>query len=398
MDHPERRVRLVLVDGVGMVRGSLPVFTVATPWWPDVAPVVRGARERHGVEITVLRLLETERASPHGGLVTYLAEVAERVTAEPWRGVLDEQPLRVPYARVGGPAADLAWAERELARKGLALTAAEQLRTWNLSSLWRLTAGGRACWLKVVPPFFAHEGALLARLAGHPVPEVLAHEGGRMLLAELPGDDLFEAPPALLPRMVSLMVDLQHVFLGKEAELLALGVADFRATVLTERIGQVVERTASELSRAQRGALEGFVARLPARMSELSSCGIPETLVHGDLHPGNFKGVGDTLNLLDWGDSGVGHPLLDQPAFLEGRSSSVAATVREHWNQIWRALLPGCEPERAARLLAPVAAARQAVVYRQFLDRIEPNEHAYHRAEPAMWLARAADLVEHTEL
>jgi hypothetical protein len=397
MDHPERRVRLVLVDGLGVVLGSLPVFAVASPWWPDVAPVVRGARERHGVEVTVLRLLETERASPHGGLVTYLAEVAERVTAEPWPGVLGEEPLRASYARVGGPAADLSWAEQTLARQGLVLSTADQLRTWNLSSLWRLRAGGRACWLKVVPSFFAHEGALLARLAGCPVPAVLAHEGGRMLLAELPGDDLFEASPTLLPRMVSLMVDLQRAFVGKEAELLALGVADFRAKALTERIGQVVERTASELSHLDRRVLEGFVSRLPARMSELSSCGIPETLVHGDLHPGNFKGVGDTLNLLDWGDSGVGHPLLDQPAFLAGLSMSVAATVREHWSHAWQVLLPGCDPERAARLLAPVAAARQAVIYRQFLDCIEPNEHVYHRADPATWLARAAELVEQTD-
>src|SRR5688572_12916459 len=86
-----------------------------------------------------------------------------------------------------------------------------------------------------------------------------------------------------------------------------------------------------------------------------------------DLHPGNFRGVGDALNLLDWGDSGVGHPLLDQPAFLGGLSAGVAAKTREHWNQAWRALLPGCEPERATRLLAPVSAARQAVIYRQFL-------------------------------
>jgi Ser/Thr protein kinase RdoA (MazF antagonist) len=397
MDHPERRVRLVLVDGAGKVLGSLPAFSVATPWWQDVAPVVRGARELRGVEVTVLRLLETERATPHGGLVTYLAEVAQPVTAESWRGVLDEQPLRAPYARVGGPAADLAWAGRVLAGRGLDLAAAEQLRTWNLSSLWRLTAGGHACWLKVVPPFFAHEGALLARLAGSPVPVVLAHEGGRMLLAELPGEDLFEAPPALLPRMVSLMVDLQQGFLGKEAELLALGAADFRAEALTERIGQVVECTASELSRAQRAVLGRFVAHLPARMSALRSCGIPETLVHGDLHPGNFRGVGDTLNLLDWGDSGVGHPLLDQPAFLGGLSASVAAETREYWNQAWRARMPGCDPERATLLLAPVAAARQAVTYRQFLDRIEPAEHAYHRADPATWLERAADLVEKSD-
>ena len=44
-------------------------------------------------------------------------------------------------------------------------------------------------------------------------------------------------------------------------------------------------------------------------------------------------------------------------------------------------------------LLAPVAAARQAVIYRKFLDNIEPSEHPYHRADPARWLTRTAALV-----
>ena len=48
---------------------------------------------------------------------------------------------------------------------------------------------------------------------------------------------------------------------------------------------------------------------------------------------------------------------------------------------------------RARReLLAPVAALRQAVIYRGFLDHIEPSEHPYHRRDPARWLRRAARL------
>ena len=64
--------------------------------------------------------------------------------------------------------------------------------------------------------------------------------------------------------------------------------------------------------------------------------------------------------------------------------------VQRHWAQAWREAVPGSDPQRAADLLAPVAAARQAVIYRAFLDRIEPSEHPYHRDDPARWLARAA--------
>ena len=55
-------------------------------------------------------------------------------------------------------------------------------------------------------------------------------------------------------------------------------------------------------------------------------------------------------------------------------------------------MVPGADPRRAAELLAPVAAARQAVLYQGFLDRIEPSEHPYHRADPALCLGRAGTL------
>ena len=48
--------------------------------------------------------------------------------------------------------------------------------------------------------------------------------------------------------------------------------------------------------------------------------------------------------------------------------------------------------DRAASLIAPLAAARQALIYQGFLDAIEPSEHPYHAADPAFWLGRAVDL------
>jgi len=147
------------------------------------------------------------------------------------------------------------------------------------------------------------------------------------------------------------------------------------------------------VDRAGHELLHGFVDDLPARALEVYACGLDDTLVHGDLHPGNFLGDASQLALLDWGDAGVGHPLLDQSAFLERVPAAVREAVRAVWSSAWRTRVPGCDPERAARLLAPVAAARQAVIYRRFLDGIEPSEHVYHRHDPALWLTRTAELL-----
>jgi hypothetical protein len=326
--------------------------------------------------------------------VTYLAEVATPVAAAAWGGELDEHPLRMPWARPGGPARDLAWADSILAARGMRrIGPAEQVRTWNLSSLWRLPVDGQTVWLKAVPPFFAHEGRMLARMQGGPVPTVIGHDDGRVLMAEIPGDDLYNAPPARMHEMARLLVGLQRAWSERIEELLALGLPDWRPAALAGAIASVVERTCDALSAEDRETLARFVDGLADRLAAAAACGLPQTLVHGDFHTGNLRGDESALVLLDWGDCGVGHPLLDEASFLHHLSPADADRVRAQWHSVWRAAVPGSDPARASRLLAPAAAARQAVVYRAFLDHIEPSEWPYHEGDPATWLARAAALV-----
>jgi hypothetical protein len=390
-----RTAELVLVTPRGDTVGCLPAVPVATPWWQDIEPVVQAVRDHHGVDIIVLRLLDAEQEQPHGGRVTYLAEVLEPVrAARPWTGILDDHPRRHAFARPSGPAADLAWARARLVERELRpTTPPTQVRTWNLSSLWRVPVDGQTVWLKVVPHFFAHEAALLALLAGAQVPVLLGHDGGRMLLAEIAGEDLYAAELPLLLEMVNRLVELQRLWGDRVEELLALGLPDWRAPALGAAITDVIERTRDEIPAEDRATLADFVRRLPSRFDDVDTCGLRDTLVHGDFHPGNFRGDGRALTLLDWGDSGVGHPLLDQPAFLDAIPGACAGAVRAYWLQQWRAAVPGSDPARASVLLAPIAAARQAVIYRNFLDNIEPSEQVFHRADPANWLKRTAALV-----
>lgn len=256
---------------------------------------------------------------------------------------------------------------------------------------------GQTVWLKVVPTFFVHEGTLLALMGGARVPTLLGHDGGRMLLAEIVGEDLYSAGLPLLLDMVSLLVELQRLWADRVAELLTLGLPDWRAPALGAAIASVVDRTRDEISAEDHLTLAGFVRGLPSRFDDVAACGLRDSLVHGDFHLGNFRGDGRTLTLLDWGDSGIGHPLLDLPAFLEPIPRNAVGAVRAHWLQQWSEAVPGSDPARASVLLAPVAAARQAVVYRSFLDNIEPSEQRYHRADPAKWLKRTAALLQESD-
>ena len=396
----ERWAELVLVDRDGAVIGELPAVRAAVEWWPEVASVVRAVRARFGIDVTILRMLSSPPGGMRGGRVKYLAEVSERVACAPSDAVLDEQPLRARYARVGGPAADLDWARSVLARHGLSLASPPvQMKTWNLSSLWRLPlARGDDAWLKAVPHFFQHEGALIDALGpSAPVPRLYGYESGRLLMRYIPGTDLWEPTPAQRIAMLDALTALQGACTPRVRELLALGVADWRTAALRPAIESVFERTRHELSLDVARTLDRFIAGLDGRFRTLDACGIPESLVHGDFHPGNVRGIDLDLTILDWGDAGVGHPLLDGPAFMERAPAEMAAGLRERWIANWRAVCPGSDPARAWHLIAPITVARRAVVYRGFLDNIEPAEHPYHRSDPRDCLQEAAAVLARAE-
>jgi hypothetical protein len=394
---PPRLVTLVLCRRDGTVLGALSPFEVTVPWWQEVGPIVEGARSEHGIDVTVLRLLAAgANEFSAGGPVAYLAEVDAPIdlSLQPWTGDPNaEEELRSSWARPGGPAADLAWADAALAEGGSRRTGpAQQVRSWNLSSLWRLPTAEGAAWLKVVPPFFAHESAVLSRLDPELVPKVLAASGPRLLLAEEPGEDQYEAAAPAQLHMIGMLVTLQVQWMGRTDELLAVGAPDWRASALEAPLADLVRRSADDLDLGVVTRLNALLADLPARFVRIADCGLSDTLVHGDFHRGNVRGTGDDLVLLDWGDSGVGHPMLDQAAFLDRLPDDDRAAVRAEWSRRWRAAVPGCDPDGAAALLAPVAALRQALIYRVFLDGIEPTERIYHAHDPVIWLNRAAAL------
>ena len=82
---------------------------------------------------------------------------------------------------------------------------------------------------------------------------------------------------------------------------------------------------------------------------------MPDTLVRWNFHPGNLRGDGRDPTLLDWGDSGVGHPFFDQLVFLERCPAEAVGAIAERWNRLWLERLPGSNPFRMPRLDRPPA-------------------------------------------
>jgi hypothetical protein len=381
-----RRVTLVVVDGAGEPLGMTAPFAVKTPWWQDLEPVLAA---HPGV--VVLRLLRARPApgSNAGGEVTYLVQAdpqppdLEPVSPDLLTVIRTKDPRRVPWAHPGGPQADLEWAAGLVELSG----SPQQMRSWNLSSIWRLSTADGDVWLKCVPPMFGHEPAVI-RFWGPdaPVPRLIAASGHRMLLAGLEGRDGYDANRSQFAAIIDVLVGLQAGHADRLPSLRPV-LPDWGFPSLRERI-----------SAARAGRLDRWPAlsallddRWDSLIAAIDECGLGPTLFHGDLHPGNARiGLAAPV-LFDWGDSGWGHPLLDL-AVLERYDLYGEYGLCRHWLERWGAAVPGSDPARAWDLLRPVALARAAAVFRMFVDAIEETEAVYHLGDidPALDQAEAA--------
>jgi hypothetical protein len=386
-----RTVTLVLVDATGAPLGALPPLAVDRPWWQEVDDVVAAVKSGHGIDIQVLRLLHgtgVDRPAA-GGEVTYLAQVDGRpaLALSPVEVDLTPAEHRASWARPGGPDASVGWATSALAALGTPGATAYQQRTWNLSAIWRLDAAGRpVAWLKQVPPFFAHEPVVLGLVGGVApglVPPLLAAgDDGRMLLADVPGTDGYDAGAGVCGEIARAFHPVQAHLAGRVDELIAAGVPDRRLEA--ESFTAVATPWFDRID-----GLRGLVEALPERLADVTACGLPDTLVHGDLHPGNTRVGAGTPVIMDWGDSTVSHPAYDILRLTEALPAADADALIAAWALRWRLAVPGSDPAPAAELMRPVAGLRGAVIYADFIAGIEPAEHVYHASDVPGSLAAA---------
>jgi hypothetical protein len=386
-----RRVRALVVHD-GALLGALPPFDVTSPWWPDVEPVVAELDRRLGARTAVLRMVTAAGRSMSGGEVTYLAEALTPPQATPeWDGapdpgVLTPQEHRMRWAEPGGPARVLDWATAELHALDRSLTGPPvQVKSWNLSCLYRLPTTAGTAWIKCTPPFLAPEALAAGYVAEHDpdlVPTVLAAtaDGGCTLMAEVPGSDCWKADAATVREVLPRYVAVQAALAGRELP----GLPDRRVSTLAFRAERLLAPDVTgELAPAERQALARFVAALPDRATTIVATGLPETLVHGDFHPGNWRSDGHRRVVFDWCEGSRGHPACDVLRLAEWLPAPLAALATECWAAEWRTAVPGCDPGRAAELVRPVQHLEAALTYQRFLDGIEPDERPYHEGDPA---------------
>ncbi|WP_424533152.1 phosphotransferase family protein [Sphaerisporangium viridialbum] len=433
MEQPPGRLVSALVTAGGRLIGTVGPFPVRGPRWADVEPVVAHLRRALGVPVVVLRLVTVDGGGgARDGHVTYHVEALQPpgplsqadggLPPGPGAGAFPQwEPgasyqARPGYAELTAPVAGrAAWATAAGVREALGWAAAalrdagrqpvgpvEQVKTWNLAGLFRVPTSAGPAWLKTTPPFATCEATAI-EVVGQAdpglVPVVLAADPARgwVLLEHIPGADCWNASEEVIREAVSRMATAQAAIARRGT--VPHGLPDRRPRALARQVNDLLDGeaagslTTGELSEAWR-----LAERLPALITALEECGLPDTLVHGDFHPGNWRSGGRGTVVLDFADGHYGHPAVDGLRPRDFLPEARWASAADAWAGAWSALVPGSDPVRALALAEPLSHLSYAVRYQEFLDNIEDSERRYHEGDPAAEIRAALAAMAATPL
>lgn len=324
-------------------------------WFPDVEPVLQALREQHGVDAYVLRC---EQPSPDN--TTYVMMPTDAPPALP----------ASTWTEAGWYAEALPWIDKHLSRTGPPV----QVRVWGLSNVLRIPTADGDVYFKAhlhsstlppatLPLLFAHEPLLLTSLEGA-VPRPLATDEKRvwMLLPDL-GTQLAAQPDiSLWIEALRSHARLQRSYVGRADHLLEISCVDRRLAVLAAELDHLLGSNPATdlLEPSERAALPERLVELRTAIAELAAIGVPETLLHGDLHPGNLAVRDGEVLAFDWTDAAVSHPFLDLVTFVGKKwPLSMDQRVRDAYLQEWTDYAPLPELRRALELADQLGAVFQ---------------------------------------
>lgn len=282
------------------------------------------------------------------------------------------------------------WVAEQLAPRGLRVTTpAQVLRMWELSAVARYRAADtsgaeRAVVVKASCEHFAQEPVLTAaadRLGTGGAPRVLGVDPDRrvVLMEAFTADPSLETDRAARDRTAVALARLQLASHNRIDTLLADGCPDRRLGPTVEAFQAVVADGAEigALSADERAALAALVPRITAQLDELFGSGLPMTLVHGDLHPGNVAVTAATDPVLyDWSDGCVSHPLLDISHLGTHRSDDPPGMTHGAWAayaQVWHDAGWELDVARLAPLARLADRVFQVVSYEGIMRSVEPG-------------------------
>ena len=314
--------------------------------------------ESQWVEVNRLKEVSFEEPSHRQAVLDWLASEAN----ENWRTVPWSSPHW--YTRA------TAWIRETVVSMGSAVLSIEQHRTWALSCILRVSTTAGVLFFKAVPDYLGHDPILCMYMQQYfpqYMVEVAAIEPQEhwSLTREWAG-----VPPVTADEwknVLRAMIVIQEHCRENLDELLLLGCHDRRLERLPELLMPILDdlknpqmRDLYAVNEAQSQELDRRIKKLPELTQRLASCGIPETLIHGDLWGSNVivedKISGKAPIIFDWTDASVTHPFFDIYCVITSEpDENKRAEQKSAHLDIWSEVYPRAAVVQAFELSQQVA-------------------------------------------
>lgn len=316
----------------------------------------------------------------------------------------DHGSLTGPFARLGWFKELRQWIEEVIEPLGFHLNGNfNQLNASPSFSLIRFETDGAALWFKAVGEPNQKEFPItcaLAKLFPDYVPGVLATrpEWNGWLTREASGNLLCDVQEdALWEKAAVALAELQISSIDHGARLLRAGARDLGVRALSRMVDPFVEtmmrlmerQTKTQPAPLAQSELLLLRGRIAGALELLEALGVPETLGHLDLNPGNIVASPEGCVFLDWAEAYVGNPFFTFQYLVEhlyrtmGADSPIEARLIASYCQQWDTTVPSGTIEDALAISPLLAVFAYAVGSNTWQDEErlqEPTTAGYLRS------------------
>jgi len=327
-----------------------------------------------------------------------------------------------PFARLGWFKELSEWVETVIEPLGFHLNGnVRQLNASRSFSLVRFETDGPALWFKAVGEPNQKEFLItctLAQLFPSYLPGVLAArpDWNGWLTREAAGKLLCEVwEDALWRRSAAALAELQIDSIAHGARILGAGARDLGAATLSKLIQPFMESMAQLMERQTKVPPATLVRdellllgdRIQSALDALEALGIPETLGHLDLNPGNIVVSSSRCVFLDWAEAYVGNPFFSLEYLREHlrrtnrTDSAVETKLVESYCARWEQAVPPAAVAEAlalAPLLAVFAYAAGSYASEDAERTQEPATAGYFRSLTRRMHREATELADQRSL